>query len=186
MVAHNSLTDPELHEPKGISSAASGTVYVSNGSGSGSWKELYKSVSVAFSPSTGSPYVLSASATDAILTPTTTVLTNTGGFTRLTSPNLRIRYDGTTDFMANITVVTSSSSGTGSRDMQLVILKNGTALPFSRTYNTMPDNGPFFRTVLSYQVQLATNDYIEVAHASSTTANISYANININIHGVVL
>lgn len=40
MVAHNTLTDPELHEPKGVSTAASGSVYVSNGSGSGSWTSL--------------------------------------------------------------------------------------------------------------------------------------------------
>lgn len=37
MVAHNTLTDPELHEPKGISTAISGSVYTANGSGSGVW-----------------------------------------------------------------------------------------------------------------------------------------------------
>jgi len=37
MVAHASLTDPEVHEPKGISTATAGTVYISDGLGSGSW-----------------------------------------------------------------------------------------------------------------------------------------------------
>ena len=37
MAIHANLTDPELHEPKGVASAASGTVYVANGSGSGAW-----------------------------------------------------------------------------------------------------------------------------------------------------
>jgi len=37
MVAHNTLTDPELHEPKGISIATPGSIYVANGSGGGSW-----------------------------------------------------------------------------------------------------------------------------------------------------
>jgi len=36
-VNHSSLTDPYLHEPKGVAAAASGEVYVSNGSGSGAW-----------------------------------------------------------------------------------------------------------------------------------------------------
>lgn len=36
-VQHSSLTDPNLHEPKGISSAAANQVYLSNGSGSGTW-----------------------------------------------------------------------------------------------------------------------------------------------------
>jgi len=36
-VQHSALTDPNLHEPKGVSTAAAGKVYVANGSGSGSW-----------------------------------------------------------------------------------------------------------------------------------------------------
>lgn len=39
-VAHKNLTDPELHEPKGVSTASLGQVYVSDGSGSGSWDDL--------------------------------------------------------------------------------------------------------------------------------------------------
>lgn len=37
MTAHASLTGADLHEPKGAASAASGQVYVANGSGSGVW-----------------------------------------------------------------------------------------------------------------------------------------------------
>lgn len=36
-VQHNVITDPDLHEPKGVASAASGKVYKSDGTGSGSW-----------------------------------------------------------------------------------------------------------------------------------------------------
>lgn len=37
MTAHSTLTGADLHEPKGVASAASGQVYVANGSGSGVW-----------------------------------------------------------------------------------------------------------------------------------------------------
>lgn len=37
-IQHSVLTDPQLHEPKGASTAASGKVYVANGSGSGVWQ----------------------------------------------------------------------------------------------------------------------------------------------------
>lgn len=37
MPDHSTLTGADLHEPKGVSSASAGTVYISNGSGSGSW-----------------------------------------------------------------------------------------------------------------------------------------------------
>lgn len=36
-VAHNTLTGADLHEPKGVSSAAINTVYVADGVGSGAW-----------------------------------------------------------------------------------------------------------------------------------------------------
>lgn len=40
MPLHRDLTGAELHEPKGVESALSGTIYVANGSGSGSWTNL--------------------------------------------------------------------------------------------------------------------------------------------------
>ena len=38
-VQHKDLTGTSLHEPKGADSASSGTVYVSDGAGSGSWND---------------------------------------------------------------------------------------------------------------------------------------------------
>lgn len=38
MTLHNTLTGSDLHEPKGVDSAASGKIYVADGVGSGSWK----------------------------------------------------------------------------------------------------------------------------------------------------
>ena len=37
-IQHNIITDPDLHEPKGVSSAGAGTVYKANGSGTGAWQ----------------------------------------------------------------------------------------------------------------------------------------------------
>jgi hypothetical protein len=37
MPEHKDITDPNLHEPKGVASATAGQVYVANGSGSGTW-----------------------------------------------------------------------------------------------------------------------------------------------------
>jgi hypothetical protein len=36
-VEHSAITDPNIHEPKGVAAATSGQIYVANGSGSGSW-----------------------------------------------------------------------------------------------------------------------------------------------------
>lgn len=40
MVEHSSITDPYLHEPKGISTAPAGHVYVADGDGSGAWQQI--------------------------------------------------------------------------------------------------------------------------------------------------
>jgi hypothetical protein len=34
---HSVITDPNIHEPKGVAAASAGQVYVANGSGSGAW-----------------------------------------------------------------------------------------------------------------------------------------------------
>lgn len=39
-IAHSTLTGSELHEPKGVATAALGTVYVANGAGSGNWQSI--------------------------------------------------------------------------------------------------------------------------------------------------
>lgn len=41
MALHSTLTDPNLHEPKGVATASKGDVYVSDGLGSGAWTEPY-------------------------------------------------------------------------------------------------------------------------------------------------
>lgn len=39
-IQHNVLTDPDLHEPKGISSATANQIYVADGAGSGAWEDI--------------------------------------------------------------------------------------------------------------------------------------------------
>ena len=40
-IEHVNITDPYIHEPKGVTAATVNEVYVANGSGSGSWKTVY-------------------------------------------------------------------------------------------------------------------------------------------------
>jgi hypothetical protein len=40
MAEHVDLTDPELHEPKGIAAASVDTVYVADGAGTGTWQKV--------------------------------------------------------------------------------------------------------------------------------------------------
>ena len=47
-VNHSTLTDPFLHEPKGVAAASSGDVYLANGSGSGAWTSRQSMLTVQF------------------------------------------------------------------------------------------------------------------------------------------
>jgi len=39
-VLHRNIIDPDIHEPKGCSSATSNTVYIADGNGTGSWNRI--------------------------------------------------------------------------------------------------------------------------------------------------
>ncbi len=41
MPEHSVITDPNIHEPKGISTALANEVYSANGAGTGSWNKIY-------------------------------------------------------------------------------------------------------------------------------------------------
>lgn len=70
-VQHSSLTDPNLHEPKGISTAAANTVYLANGSGSGTYTNVNRLPGTGWGQYSNAVYVsttyLAVSTTDVIL-----------------------------------------------------------------------------------------------------------------------
>lgn len=39
-IQHVDITDPNIHEPKGVAGASVNTTYVANGSGSGTWRKI--------------------------------------------------------------------------------------------------------------------------------------------------
>lgn len=69
-VQHSGLTDPNLHEPKGISSAANNQLYLSNGSGSGTWTNASRFPGTGWGRYTNTTYV----GTNALAVSTTEVL----------------------------------------------------------------------------------------------------------------
>ena len=60
-VEHVDITDPELHEPKGVAAANAGEVYVANGAGSGSWDYdvVYVTVSIPDVSTASSNWIVS-------------------------------------------------------------------------------------------------------------------------------
>jgi hypothetical protein len=48
-IEHSEIADPDIHEPKGVASAAANEVYASNGVGGGSWTKLNEVDNLDFS-----------------------------------------------------------------------------------------------------------------------------------------
>lgn len=55
-ILHNLLSTTDLHEPKGVDAASSGTVYIADGSGSGAWDNV-TAAQLDFSALTDGDYV---------------------------------------------------------------------------------------------------------------------------------
>lgn len=182
-INHNTLTDPYLHEPKGISTALHGQIYVADGAGSGTWVENSRIVGGYLTFSTGSPYAHAATTSDTVLNPSFTLSTN-NGFTGLSSPNARIRYDGSETIAAAIDSCFSiqQSSGT-SRQVQLCFYKNGSELVGSRMISTAA-SGEWAVICVKFDTLLATNDYIEVFIKVDSAATINFASGYLRISGI--
>lgn len=70
-IQHSAITDPNIHEPKGITTASSGQVYVADGGGSGDWKFIAgHSYGEIFITNNSTAQTLPAASGTAVLNPT--------------------------------------------------------------------------------------------------------------------
>lgn len=182
-VNHSTLSDPYLHEPKGVSTALAGQIYVANGSGSGNWVENSRAFGGYLTFSTSSPYAHSATISDTVLNPSFSTSVN-NGFTGLASPNARVRYDGTETIAASLSCNFSLQQASGSpKQIQLVLYKNGVELTGSRMVATVA-SGEWRVLSFNYDTNLATNDYIEVFVKADATCTVNFASGYLRIMGI--
>lgn len=108
-IEHDAIPNAELHEPKGVSAATSGQVYVANGSGSGVWttKNYYDKVYLTTHyddlDTTNAHYVVSPVAgtiskiwcvIDQAIATANTILTPSIGGVNITDGAITIAYSG--------------------------------------------------------------------------------------------
>lgn len=183
------MTDPNLHEPKGASTAASDKVYVADGSGSGSWVKLGpKSLSNLTTNGTAgqfvivdgagnfdlataahgsiyfyniaSPYTLTYPSAFTKLAPTTTAKGSASNITEGT--NARLTYTGTTTGKLDIVFNLSLDQASGSnRDVELALYKNGTLVNGSNVVITTT-SGQKHSLSCHADVTVVNTDYVEV------------------------
>jgi len=148
MVAHSSLTGADLHEPKGVETASEGQVYVSDGKGSGLWKDPLSRI-----PSF-TQYALNGKFDDVSVA---------------SSVFFIVPQKGT------LTKISGVLSGalTGS-DTTLTVYKNNVAqtptlkIPFT-------GSGAGVKTVGSFTISVAEDDLIEIRSAGESTGPASFS-----------
>jgi hypothetical protein len=117
------------------------------------------------------------------MNPTFTSSVN-NGFTGLSSPNARVRYDGTETINASIDASFSIQQASGTaRQVEMAFYKNGTELVGSRVIATA-NSGEWHTISFSFDTTLATNGYIEVFVKANSSATINFASGYIRIFGI--
>ena len=185
-IQHNLITGSDLHEPKGVATAANKTVYVANGSASGAWVLPSVTANVTIPFNSASPTYTQANTTSDVILDPAWVSGVVSGFTVQTSPNARIRYDGAdTGRNVTITLAAACNQASGSnKNVEFALFKNGTELPGSRSIRTTTTGDWGSITVIG-STAMATNDYIEVKTKASAAATIQYASLSMSVLGVV-
>tara|TARA_R110000772_G_scaffold30437_2_gene75469 strand:- start:1021 stop:1599 length:579 start_codon:yes stop_codon:yes gene_type:complete len=187
-VEHSILTGSALHEPKGAAAAGSGQVYVANGSGSGVWQPIHRHLGVTTSFSKSSPYAysLDTDISEKLLNFSPSASdTVTSGFSVITSPTLRFRYDDSTTLTGLINVTMSSSQSTGpTKDVEWTLFKNSFEIAGSRSIRSI-STGTWGSISVTGLTELVQNDSITIGtKANADDVVVNYANIYVSIIGM--
>lgn len=184
MAEHVSITDPNIHEPKGISTAAAKTVYEADGLGSGAWvKREFAHGSVAFINTT-TPYTVTY---PAAATKVAAVTFGSGGpFEMTESVDGRLTYTGTETRHFHIAYSVSLDQSAGAnRDIELYVYKNGSVITNS-TVITTTQTGLKVSTAGHTDVMLNQNDYLEIyVKNKGASGNVNFYTIYLFAMGML-
>ena len=179
-IEHVNITEADLHELKGASTAVIDSIPVSDGAGSHAWKILaphhalyYDNIGTGTTISTPTAYTLVGPATVGEATPKEFTHNSLG----------RLTYTGTLarDVWIDVVVTLKHSVGSG-QDCFFQIHKNGVAVAGSQTVTTA-DSANYTNASISGEIDaVATNDYFEVFCKVASGSIIVHA-MNMRVQG---
>jgi hypothetical protein len=184
-VNHSTLTDPYLHEPKGVSTASANEVYVANGSGSGAWKTVQKYVNgyVPFDAVTPA-YQHSVTTSFTPLNPTFSI-SEVEGWVGEASPNARLKYTSAETIVTstNFTISFKNNSGT-LRNLEIVFYKNGSVMNGGHIIASAV-SGEWKQATLTDIGTFSTNDYLEIYVKSDAAFTLDVASASLTAMGAL-
>lgn len=129
-IEHSAITDPEIHEPRGISAALTGTAYLANGLGSGAWTVVpseghnaHTMVVIGGNHTSDQGPSVTDTPHQVLFGPGGTV---TGDITINANGSMTVTTAGSYLFLMNLNYGRTTSSGTAELNVRVLI--NGTQL----------------------------------------------------------
>jgi hypothetical protein len=183
-INHSTLTDPYLHEPKGVASAANGTAYMATGSGGGVWRKVnsYTNGYLAFDAVTPA-YQHSVTTVYTPLNPTFSTLFNED-FSGSSSPNARLIFTGSQEVRAECSFVFNFKNDSGtSRDLEVVFKVNGNILNNAHIIVTA-NSGEWKSATLSCITSFTTNSYLEIFVKADASFTLDVASASLVLQGM--
>lgn len=171
-VQHSALTDPNIHEPKNITTAAAGEVYVADGAGSGTWQqpaghaygELYISEGVT-------AQTLATSSGTAKLNPTGEWTTNGNAEVTLSAANGTITITHAGEYSLNFWITFTTASVAAGAKYRFYYAVDGTTTT-RNVYVTKPTNGAdTLHCSASGLATLAANDVVTIYVGGDATSS---------------
>ena len=206
-INHEVIADPYIHEPKGVASALVDKLYVSNGTGSGTWKKISPTslAGITTNGTVGTFLSIDGAGNfvflpaphgecdffDATLAAPYTLAATTAyqklapTTTAQGSPalftegtNARLTYTGVTTVSMAINYNLSLNIGSSAKDVTIAIYKNG-SITNGRAVSTTSSSTKINLCSMTI-LEMATNDYVEVYAKISTNDTINLYGLNLN------
>ena len=162
-VQHSAITDPNIHEPKGVSSAAAGKVYVANGSGSGSWElPAGSAYGDMYIDAGATAQTLAAASATAKLNPTGEWTANGSKNVTISGSNGTITVSQAGEYQLNFWIVFETAAISSGAAYNFYYAVNGT--PFTRkVYVKKPTNSTdTLHVYATGYASLVANDVISI------------------------
>ena len=161
---HNTITDPELHEPKGVAAASANAVYLADGLGSGAWEHAAPHAGFYYSD-IGTGTTLTTPTAYTLVGPATTA-THVDDFTHNSLG--RVTFTGASDRHVHMVcdIVFKHSTG-GGQDCFFTIFKNGIEQTGADIVQSA-DSTDYQKIAMHWDDQASTNDYYEIYSKAST------------------
>lgn len=196
MAQHNTLTDPELHEPKGISVAPSGAVYIADGVGGGVWtvpsshSVPYGGMNIVDNHST---VIAVSAASDAFLDNDSDYIQVDAGLwvTNITSGvtfntnRLEINEDGI--YFATAWGSFAVAGGSANKNLAFKFSTDGTngSLSPTKVFNTLDFGGDTQTVSSSGVVSLSAGDSMSLFVAAAQNVNLTMKEAGMSLHRIV-